>query len=495
MTDTVYSDIQIYQGLPHGEGLMFTGEEDSCTYEGSWKHGLRHGQGKLTYGKTCTTIYEGRWVLDHKHGDGYHTYDSGSNFRGSWSQGKRNGRGRLVSLNSGRPTSFPYRGELGRLSLMPVYFYEGDWMDDLSSGRGKSVWMSNELEDNSNHLLNYYVGEYERGLRHGKGTFYYASGAIYKGEWAENKKNGVGCFIDESGMVLRGNFFKDRLQETLSLTDPLEAYLENEENPALLKERLSNVLLRHNSVLRDIYTHYSNSTKEENLTSPSPSKAMFLHQVWQLCYDANVVQCELGLAQIDWLLRPTETSWDDSSKIHKRDRQIIFREFRGAVITLAKTKFCSEDSLLDDKRYKPQWGLQRERLLCALIKGLYQCDIGFGDDGAMYLDNDINFMEFQVAIYIYATAIKDQGANSEPLIMLNSFIKEAVIPNLSIDLDTLLNEDTIPNLPNINTKGADRNSPGKGARSVPGSKRSTPREGKLPQGAKSAPQTPLRKKT
>ncbi|MCO5576608.1 hypothetical protein L7F22_030423 [Adiantum nelumboides] len=424
--------------------------------------------------------------------------------------------------------------------------------------------MSNEQEDKSNNLLNYYVGDFEGSLRHGRGTFYYASGAIYKGEWAENTKHGVGSYIDESGTVLQGNFIKDRLQETTSLQDPLQKFLENEEKPMLLKERLSNVLMRHNSVLRDTFSLYSsNLKKEETSTFPSLFKAMFIHQVRQLCYDANIVQCKLGLAQIDWLLQPGETAWDDSFDIHKRDRQIIFREFCDFIIILAKSKFCNEDCLLDDKvdklvrlhlapvlakdcegascilknvdalqtvfdgyapqlqklfyetlrgvgtsdgtillrsldlfaqRYKPQWGLQRERLLFALIKELYQCDIGIGDDGAIFLNTDINYIKFQVAIYIYATTIKDQGANIEPFIMLNNFIKEVILPNLSTDLETLLDEDIVPNLPNINTKGNDRNGLGKGPHSMPGSKRSTPREGKLPQGAKSAPQTPLRKK-
>lgn len=88
-TNGAHYNGQVYQGLPHGDGLMYTGEEDFCTYEGAWKHGLRHGQGKLTYCKNCTTMFEGRWVLDRKHGDGYHTYDSGSTFKGSWAQEAR----------------------------------------------------------------------------------------------------------------------------------------------------------------------------------------------------------------------------------------------------------------------------------------------------------------------------------------------------------------------------------------------------------------------
>ncbi|KAH7445166.1 hypothetical protein KP509_02G109900 [Ceratopteris richardii] len=558
-----YYNGQIYQGLPHGDGLMFTGEEDCCTYEGGWKHGLRHGQGKLTYGSDCTTIYEGRWMLDRKHGDGYHTYDSGINFKGSWSYGKRHGKGRLLAQSNGNPISIPYRGELARLSIVRLYIYEGDWMDDLSSGRGKSIWMSNEQEDKSNRLLNYYVGDFKQGLRDGKGTFYYASGAIYKGEWMENRKHGLGCYINESGSVLHGCFSKDRVEETFFLKEPLQTLLECEENSLLLRENVFNVLARHNSFLKEIFTHYSNLGEEEKPTSPCPFKAMFLHQFWKLCHDANIVQPELGLAQIDWLLHPNEFSWDESFEIHKPGRQIIFREFIEAIVIISKQKFSTQETMLDEKvdnlirlhlapvltrqsdgvsnilmdvctmqivfdgyslqleklfnetlrgygtsddtillysfdifaqRYKPQWGLQRERLMAALIKGLYQFDISPGDDGATYLKNDINFMEFKMAIYIYATT-KEQGATTEPTIMLNAFIKEVILPNLTTKLETLLNEDTMPNLPNISTKGSSGNATGKTPRSVPGSKKSTPIDRKIPAGAKSAPQTPLKKKS
>ena len=92
----------------------------------------------MTYGKSGTTMYEGRWALDRKHGCGYHTYDSGSTFNGVWSQGKRNGKGRLVvSRQNGQPSSFVYKGELGRLNHCQVYVYEGNWMDDMASGRSK----------------------------------------------------------------------------------------------------------------------------------------------------------------------------------------------------------------------------------------------------------------------------------------------------------------------------------------------------------------------
>ena len=41
------------------------------------------------------------------------------------------------------------------------------------------MWMGDEKDEKSNKLFNCYLGEFQRGLRQGQGTFYYASGAMY----------------------------------------------------------------------------------------------------------------------------------------------------------------------------------------------------------------------------------------------------------------------------------------------------------------------------
>jgi len=41
-------------------------------------------------------------------------------------------------------------------------------------------------------------------LRHGHGTFYYATGAKYVGEWMNNMKHGNGKYIFKNGLVFEG---------------------------------------------------------------------------------------------------------------------------------------------------------------------------------------------------------------------------------------------------------------------------------------------------
>lgn len=62
-------------------------------------------------------------------------------------------------------------------------------------------------------LRNRYVGYWENGLRHGKGTFYYSNGSKYEGDWDQNFKHGHGIFTFEDGTEYEGPFEKDRMVE------------------------------------------------------------------------------------------------------------------------------------------------------------------------------------------------------------------------------------------------------------------------------------------
>lgn len=68
-------------------------------------------------------------------------------------------------------------------------------MTDKSSsvfqhGQGTHTWFLRRVTGSQYPLRNEYTGDFVQGLRHGQGSFYYASGALYKGEWKDNKKHG-----------------------------------------------------------------------------------------------------------------------------------------------------------------------------------------------------------------------------------------------------------------------------------------------------------------
>lgn len=53
-------------------------------------------------------------------------------------------------------------------------------------GRGTHIWILSQGGGLQCFLSNQYTGDFVQGQRHGRGTFYYASGAIYEGEWSNN---------------------------------------------------------------------------------------------------------------------------------------------------------------------------------------------------------------------------------------------------------------------------------------------------------------------
>jgi hypothetical protein len=42
------------------------------------------------------------------------------------------------------------------------------------------------------------------GLKHGKGTYYYADGSVYEGDWANNQIHGIGTYTWKDGKVYSG---------------------------------------------------------------------------------------------------------------------------------------------------------------------------------------------------------------------------------------------------------------------------------------------------
>ncbi|KAJ7563437.1 hypothetical protein O6H91_03G110000 [Diphasiastrum complanatum] len=358
------------KGLLHGFGTIHLG--NAAAYEGTfwcngingsgtyqWSGGARYvGEGKLVYADKAEAIYDGGWSYDRKHGEGHLAHVSGSTYRGSWFEGKRQGFGRISLLASPKldqydPQEHTPIPKYGRLDQAPIYIYEGDWADNLPHGRGRSSWTFNDSTEDKSILLNSYLGEFDRGVRHGHGTFFYASGAIFKGEWEKDLKEGPGVLIYEDGRMHAGIFHANHYKVTpgsnLFMKEPLDLILELEDNISTMKQKIGDLLLRYNAILIRIFTLYSsNGLKESETTFLWRSRAMFFEQLWRLCHDARIVEPGFGLAQIDVLLRSTSNSWDCFSDVHSPKRQLLFREFFESLVKLAKHK-CKSNMSLEEK--------------------------------------------------------------------------------------------------------------------------------------------------
>ncbi|TNJ30120.1 putative Phosphatidylinositol-4-phosphate 5-kinase [Giardia muris] len=86
-------------------------------------------------------------------------------------------------------------------------------------GRGRCIFPNKDV----------YVGDYEKGLRHGHGTYRWAYlGVKYKGEYKNGRRNGFGTMTYTNGTVYEGNWVNDRREGTGRITYPNLDYYSGE---------------------------------------------------------------------------------------------------------------------------------------------------------------------------------------------------------------------------------------------------------------------------
>lgn len=72
--------------------------------------------------------------------------------------------------------------ELCPMEFDSKYVYEGQWKNDMKSGRGRQLW-----RDGS-----YYEGYWLNNMANGYGRLIHTDGDIYEGEWSEDRAEGYG---------------------------------------------------------------------------------------------------------------------------------------------------------------------------------------------------------------------------------------------------------------------------------------------------------------
>lgn len=197
---------EVINGMRNGFG-MFKCSTQPVSYIGHWCHGKRHGKGSIYYNQEGTSWYEGDWVFNVKKGWGTRCYKSGNIYEGQWENNMRHGEGRMRWLTTNEE-------------------YTGQWERGIQNGFGTHTWFLKRIPNSQYPLRNEYIGEFVNGYRHGRGKFYYASGAVYEGEWVSNKKHGMGRFTFKNGRVYDGLFSNDHIAESLSLEAELISYLD-----------------------------------------------------------------------------------------------------------------------------------------------------------------------------------------------------------------------------------------------------------------------------
>ena len=70
-----------------------------------------------------------------------------------------------------------------------------------------------------------YEGDFESGVRHGKGHFRWANGEYYKGEYVKDQRTGEGLYAWSDGSVYRGFFLNGTDTAKVFLNQQTEAFI------------------------------------------------------------------------------------------------------------------------------------------------------------------------------------------------------------------------------------------------------------------------------
>lgn len=137
-----------------------------------------------------------------------------NSYRGNFKEGQYNGYGKLTQLVSRTERAY-YDGnwDMGVRSGRGTYFngkgnlYIGQWKNDKREGRGSYFfgvkdWAENKYSEHwlSENVENY-TGEFVNDLYQGSGTYRWPDGQKYVGEFFANDKHGPGTFIYATGSI------------------------------------------------------------------------------------------------------------------------------------------------------------------------------------------------------------------------------------------------------------------------------------------------------
>ena len=150
--------------------------------------------------------YQGDWRASQPNGQGAIIHPDGNFFEGLWRSGKpQRGMGCIISEKGG------WEFEGGILRAMrhgegtckwPAIGmrYDGEWVNDRRSGRGKSV------TEHDGHYAGY-DGLWEDDMRCGQGEMFWPCGSSYVGEWKQDHPHGRGqAMFARDGSIFEGEF-------------------------------------------------------------------------------------------------------------------------------------------------------------------------------------------------------------------------------------------------------------------------------------------------
>ncbi|EEQ98329.1 conserved hypothetical protein [Perkinsus marinus ATCC 50983] len=79
--------------------------------------------------------------------------------------------------------------------------YTGQFQENEKHGMGRLVYTGGTSAQGST-----YHGQFKEGEKHGQGTYKYNNGDVYSGDWAKGRKHGRGTYVYEDGSSLEGKW-------------------------------------------------------------------------------------------------------------------------------------------------------------------------------------------------------------------------------------------------------------------------------------------------
>ena len=167
-------------------------------YEGDWMNGKKHGQGVFLMGDG--NVYSGGFEKDMYHHKGTLRCRNGDIFNGEWARGKADGKQHVMLHNedvyTGMMKAHMYHGKGKYEYNNNTGWYDGEWQRGLRHGKGVRLFSNG----------NKYIGAFSEGEMEGEGIMLYANGDQYVGEWAHGHPQGQGVMKYAHGETYEGSW-------------------------------------------------------------------------------------------------------------------------------------------------------------------------------------------------------------------------------------------------------------------------------------------------